>query len=44
MNEGRMKRCSRCNNGKLMTNFHKNSKSNDASFNQCKSCRKQYYK
>ena len=41
--ENDLKRCSKCDNEKLMTHFHKKSKSKDILNPICKSCGKQYY-
>ena len=38
-----VKKCCRCKNILLKSNFHKDNKRKDGSFNQCKICRKEYY-
>ena len=38
-----VKKCSRCKNILLKSNFHKDNKRKDGLYNQCKVCRKEYY-
>ena len=41
--ENDLKRCSKCDNEKLMTHFHEKSESKDRLNPVCKSCRKQFH-
>ena len=38
-----VKKCCRCKNILLKSNFHKDNKRKDGLYNQCKVCRKEYY-